>query len=458
MRLGATLAACQAAASTPFHSLVLWDPCLSGRTFLREGEALFALGEDDGRVHDDGLRHTPGFQYDAETASAMRTVDLAKIPADRPLADRVLLLSARTGRLPRASRSGSGSSRAAWTSGRRRRRTSCSTARPATATSRRRRSPPSWTRWSPAAASPGTGQGARGAQRPAVVGGTRVAPRPRAPDADRTDRPLRRGGQASHHHPRALGGPGQRGCRAPPRSRPALGRVARGLGRGRVPGSSGSTRPASGTARSTRDRSRTGCAPEWIGDMREVVQTLSADGAPVVVVGLCSGSLLGVRGGAVGEGRGGLRGQPAGHVSSRRRWAPTSTPRSAERASCRPGPWAALAKRQRILAGGIWRLYRQVAVWQRPVPGSWRSVVKRGTAVHVSTCRDDGQHFTEVLFWPAVHGRPPPQPAVPVASRTRPSTLPLLSRRGPLVTFERASEFLATYAALPAADQDVRAS
>ena len=84
MRLGGTLAGCQAAASTPFSSLVLWDPCLSGRTFLREGEALFALGEDDGRVHDDGLRHTPGFQYDAATASAMRSIDLAKLPADRP--------------------------------------------------------------------------------------------------------------------------------------------------------------------------------------------------------------------------------------------------------------------------------------------------------------------------------------------------------------------------------------
>ena len=86
MRLGATLAACQAAASAPFHSLVLWDPCLSGRTFLREGEALFVLGEDDGRVHTDGLRHTPGFQYDAATASAMRSVDLARIPADQRLA------------------------------------------------------------------------------------------------------------------------------------------------------------------------------------------------------------------------------------------------------------------------------------------------------------------------------------------------------------------------------------
>ena len=31
---------------TPYSSLVCWDPCLSGRTFLREGEALYGFGED----------------------------------------------------------------------------------------------------------------------------------------------------------------------------------------------------------------------------------------------------------------------------------------------------------------------------------------------------------------------------------------------------------------------------
>ena len=94
MRLGATLAAAQAAASTPFSALVCWDPCLSGRTWLREGEALYGFGENaEALAVDDGLRHTPGFQYDAETAGALRGVDLGKLPTDRRLADRVLLLT-----------------------------------------------------------------------------------------------------------------------------------------------------------------------------------------------------------------------------------------------------------------------------------------------------------------------------------------------------------------------------
>jgi len=69
MRLGGTLAATQSA-SNPFSSLVLWDPCLSGRTFLREGEALYGFGEAGVEVPDDEWRHTPGFQYDADTAHA----------------------------------------------------------------------------------------------------------------------------------------------------------------------------------------------------------------------------------------------------------------------------------------------------------------------------------------------------------------------------------------------------
>ena len=79
--------------------------------------------------------------------------------------------------------------------------------------------------------------------------------------------------------------------------------------------------------------------------------------------------------------------------------------------------------------------------------------MKRGTAVQVSTCRDDGKHFTEVLFWRpfwAVLRRNPrfrfEQDEVFDHS--------LLSREGQLVTFDRASEFLATYAALPAAEAE----
>ena len=88
MRLGATLAAAPGRRpSSPFSSLVCWDPCLSGRTFLREGEALYGFGETALEAPDDGLRHTPGFQYDAATAKALRAPRPRQAPG-RPAARR----------------------------------------------------------------------------------------------------------------------------------------------------------------------------------------------------------------------------------------------------------------------------------------------------------------------------------------------------------------------------------
>ncbi len=96
MRLGGTIAACAAAklaeSGAAWSSLVLWDPCASGRFFLRESEALHAFGRED-NAPDDGLRHTPGFQYDAETARALRGLDLTRIDPDQRLAAHVRLLS-----------------------------------------------------------------------------------------------------------------------------------------------------------------------------------------------------------------------------------------------------------------------------------------------------------------------------------------------------------------------------
>jgi alpha-beta hydrolase superfamily lysophospholipase len=43
MRMGALLAACAAEACGPMSGLVLWDPCNSGREFLREQSALFRI-------------------------------------------------------------------------------------------------------------------------------------------------------------------------------------------------------------------------------------------------------------------------------------------------------------------------------------------------------------------------------------------------------------------------------
>ena len=138
---------------------------------------------------------------------------------------------------------------------------------------------------------PGPGQGARGARRPAVLGGPRVAASSSsarcgsdrsASTASSTSRslpPTRRGWSWSTWPPSTTSGPAGAGSSGP------------GAGRATATGSSGSTRPASGTAPSHEGQVEDEMfAPEWIGDMREVVQTLSADGAPVVVVGLCSGS------------------------------------------------------------------------------------------------------------------------------------------------------------------------
>jgi pimeloyl-ACP methyl ester carboxylesterase len=91
LRAGATLVA-EAFGSGPaaVDDLVLWDPCASGRSFLREQGALwsFALG---GRSNDDGSVETPGLVYDKETVADLSSLAIAN--GDGPLADGVLYLS-----------------------------------------------------------------------------------------------------------------------------------------------------------------------------------------------------------------------------------------------------------------------------------------------------------------------------------------------------------------------------
>ncbi len=88
MRMGATVAAVEATRG-PLDALVLWDPCRSGRAFLREQRALHALsvgGEDPG----DGSVQTPGFRYDPQTATDLGSLDITR--TDGPMADRICLL------------------------------------------------------------------------------------------------------------------------------------------------------------------------------------------------------------------------------------------------------------------------------------------------------------------------------------------------------------------------------
>jgi alpha-beta hydrolase superfamily lysophospholipase len=95
LRMGATLLA-ESFGSGPavVDDLVLWDPCASGRSFLREQSALwaFALGKE---AAGDGSVETPGLVYDKDTVAAMSPLAIAN--GDGPLAGRVLVLT-RAGR------------------------------------------------------------------------------------------------------------------------------------------------------------------------------------------------------------------------------------------------------------------------------------------------------------------------------------------------------------------------
>jgi len=97
MRMGATLAATASSRLTPLAALVLWDPCASGKAYLREQKTLHRITLGPSSDADDGSVETPGEVYDAQTVA-----DLARVSIDRldptllpPLPDRgqrVLLL------------------------------------------------------------------------------------------------------------------------------------------------------------------------------------------------------------------------------------------------------------------------------------------------------------------------------------------------------------------------------
>jgi len=78
VRLGATLAAAAARTCSPLDGLVLWDPCESGASFLREEQALFRIGvpapQRTSRL--DGAVEGPGSLYPPEAVAALGRVNV----------------------------------------------------------------------------------------------------------------------------------------------------------------------------------------------------------------------------------------------------------------------------------------------------------------------------------------------------------------------------------------------
>jgi len=117
LRIGATLAAAELARGGPVDDFVLWDPCASGRAFLREQTALSAFRRDQAadwgvqRVGESpasperseaGSVEAPGAMFSAATVSDLTPVAISG--TDQGLATRELVLGRRGRSLPRALR------------------------------------------------------------------------------------------------------------------------------------------------------------------------------------------------------------------------------------------------------------------------------------------------------------------------------------------------------------------
>ncbi|MEO8154840.1 MAG: alpha/beta hydrolase [Rhizobacter sp.] len=79
LRLGATLAALTAS-RTPVDSLVLWSPCVSGRRYVREMQALAQAAGLPERA-DAGTLESAGFLMSAETQQELKAIQVLGLPA-----------------------------------------------------------------------------------------------------------------------------------------------------------------------------------------------------------------------------------------------------------------------------------------------------------------------------------------------------------------------------------------
>jgi hypothetical protein len=110
LRIGATLAAAELAGGMGVDDFVLWDPCTTGKAFLREQRALWAFRRDQalqwgtlregeawgsGEASESGSFEAPGVMFSGQTVSALRTLAIG--PGDQSLAARELVLT-RAGR------------------------------------------------------------------------------------------------------------------------------------------------------------------------------------------------------------------------------------------------------------------------------------------------------------------------------------------------------------------------
>jgi pimeloyl-ACP methyl ester carboxylesterase len=93
MRLGATILGRAAQLQNlDLSSVVLWDPCESGRSYLRERAAFEATAQEDDRPESTRANEKSEFVYREETKETMRTLTLLEVEPEK-LAHRILILT-----------------------------------------------------------------------------------------------------------------------------------------------------------------------------------------------------------------------------------------------------------------------------------------------------------------------------------------------------------------------------
>jgi dienelactone hydrolase len=425
MRLGATMAAAVGAAGVDFEALVLWDPCPSGASFLREGQALLAMGDyagpsagprggqrsgqRSGQNPPAGVIDTPGFRFPAATAEQLRSLDLARLPSLAPLAKRVLVLAREDRHLPAKARQrlATEGDRLTW--------------QVAYGQHELLGVPPEVARIPVESMSTIVAWLVESAQ-PAVT-----EPLAQLTIEARTEAVFRAvpGGVLLHERGARFGSIGLFGVATEPIDGSASKRpwlvllnvaAEQHIGPGRQWVELARIWAGLGFRCIRLDQSGVGDSPvhpgqaedvifanEWLSDLPEVIDELAADGSPVALIGLCSGAYsameaaLQTRVDAICA----LNPRLSTHQMSR-----TFPRHDDRRRAARPPivPIARLWDRHRRFGGGLWRIYRQLAVWHAPV-AVVSAVVKAGTDIAIIANPKDALDFREVAYWELFRSR-----------------------------------------------------
>lgn len=395
MRLGATLAAADAARS-PVPALVLWDPCATGRAYLREAEALYLASGVGAPAEGEPYRLTTGFRFSADTATELGGLALTKLTSPSESAQQVLVLTREDRPLPDRAVAHLSGANVTWREARG--QDALLGAYPTTTPYETIAEIADWL-GRVFAAEPARTVDPQ-PERPALVpvGSGIVRERSvRLGDAalygvvSESAQDSAGGGPApwivilptgNEHHT----GPGRLWVDAA-REWALAGRRVLRMDPSRIGDSP--TRPGLEPGQSF--------GPEAIDDMRSVVRELTADGSPVAMLGLCSGAYVALEAAQWDHVDAVLAINPGLTMFMATRG--TSLYSNRRRAGYAPLPvLGRLAHRNRDLAGGLWRIYRQFAFWRAPFR-ALRSVVRRGTRLQVLVGPQDDYQFTEVVAW-----------------------------------------------------------